>query len=708
MKTFLCHSSNDSTFVIEFAKYLKPNLKHVFLYEKFQKSDKSFVQTINQELSSYEVFILFLGETISEFQIAEADIATKILLQGTDMKKHIFVIRMPNVETLPQEFAMLGRYPIIPVFNTSAEEAFRIAKKIIKKLEKPWLSNHRLPSNPHLFSYEKDIIKYYIEKLRLDDLKKNKKRIPRKEQSILLNIQEKTLEGCPTVWPVLGPMHQDTFPNPIPESERGNNRPEHARVVAAALSQYHQSDEKAECSSCLIREKLYFPEAGPRENLYFPRESGELNVGIIVSGGIAPGINAVIDGIVQRHRQYAVRQKYPLRIYGFKNGFAAFAGLPQSICNLAVENIRDAPLTVIKTSDHANSAGSILGTARVEKLISIATRDEKIKDIISNLRTYRIDILYIIGGDGSMKAAHAIYNVAKEMSESNKSSRELSVIAVPKTMDNDILWVWQSFGFLSAVEKAREVIENLAVEVTSNPRLCVVQLFGSDSGFVVSHAVLACGKDACDVALIPEIKFSMDHLAGHLTRIMIERQKHIPYGLVVMAETAIPLDAMRYVDETKRKTYIDVGLSDDEKEAIRNFDALRNEGKRIEGQTNDYLRNAGLKIVSRGLNMLLKRNARGGIVDWSKLRVFTNEPRHLLRSMPPSCIDFINANRLGTLSVDNALAGYTDFMISQWLTEYVLVPLDLVVLGRKRIPNSGIFWKTVLSKTGQPEKLYSD
>jgi 6-phosphofructokinase len=73
--------------------------------------------------------------------------------------------------------------------------------------------------------------------------------------------------------------------------------------------------------------------------------------------------------------------------------------------------------------------------------------------------------------------------------------------------------------------------------------------------------------------------------------------------------------------------------------------------------------------------------------------------------MPPSCLDIIIGNRLGTLAVDNALAGYTDFMISQWLTEYVLVPLELVVLGRKRIPESGIFWKTVLAKTGQPAKL---
>ena len=85
--------------------------------------------------------------------------------------------------------------------------------------------------------------------------------------------------------------------------------------------------------------------------------------------------------------------------------------------------------------------------------------------------------------------------------------------------------------------------------------------------------------------------------------------------------------------------------------------------------------------------------------------MFTSEPRHLIRSVPPGSSEVIFAERLGTLAVDNAMAGYTDFMISQWLTEYVLVPLELVGLGRKRIPKDGIFWKSVIAKTGQPLNL---
>jgi len=78
------------------------------------------------------------------------------------------------------------------------------------------------------------------------------------------------------------------------------------------------------------------------------------------------------------------------------------------------------------------------------------------------------------------------------------------------------------------------------------------------------------------------------------------------------------------------------------------------------------------------------------------IEIINSWTSHLITS------DIVMGQRLGTLAVDNAMAGYTDFMISQWLTEYVLIPLKLVVLGRKRIPQSGIFWKSVLAKTDQP------
>ena len=144
--------------------------------------------------------------------------------------------------------------------------------------------------------------------------------------------------------------------------------------------------------------------------------------------------------------------------------------------------------------------------------------------------------------------------------------------------------------------------------------------------------------------------------------------------------------------------------------------------RRVHGQTQDELRTAGMKVVTGVLRAKIKgdKTLRGTGMRvrpvphpgqdplesyWESFRVFQNEPRHMLRAIPPSVSDVVFGHRLGVLAVDNALAGYTDFMVSQWVTEYVLVPLELVVLGRKRVPQQGMFWKSVLANTGQPSDL---
>jgi 6-phosphofructokinase 1 len=281
-----------------------------------------------------------------------------------------------------------------------------------------------------------------------------------------------------------------------------------------------------------------------------------------------------------------------------------------------------------------------------------------------------------------MKAAHALYSVY-EKKYNKENDWRFNVVGIPKTMDNDILWVWQTFGFMSAVEKAREIIDYLAVETSSNPRLGIVQLFGSNSGFVVSHAVLASRTGICDFALIPESPFNLKKLIEELEK-TIDKKNH---GLIIMSETAIPEDALAYLKKYKTE----ICLTSEENKAINHY--FRVDNMNIKGHIDDKLRDASFKIV------------RVAIQKEIKFRVLSNEPRHLIRAIPPSTVDIINASRLGILAVDNALAGYTDFMISQWLTEYCLVPLDLVVLGRKRIPKDGIFWKSVIAKTGQSEKL---
>jgi 6-phosphofructokinase len=198
-----------------------------------------------------------------------------------------------------------------------------------------------------------------------------------------------------------------------------------------------------------------------------------------------------------------------------------------------------------------------------------------------------------------------------------------------------------------------------------------------------------------NLALIPEIEFSMEQVCAYMHGRLQDHfeQGRSPYGVVVMSETAIPTDVERYIDDP------DVKLEDEEKKEIRKF---IEQDRVVRGQTPDALRTGGLKIVSRVLQRELRNSPQG---YWENLRVFTNEPRHLLRSLEPSAADIVFGQRLGCLAVDNAMAGFNDFMVSQWMTEFVLVPLELVVLGRKRVPPKGIFWRSVLASTGQPSDL---
>lgn len=144
-----------------------------------------------------------------------------------------------------------------------------------------------------------------------------------------------------------------------------------------------------------------------------------------------------------------------------------------------------------------------------------------------------------------------------------------------------------------------------------------------------------------------------------------------------------------------------MSLSAKEEQAL---DSFFKQDRRVRGQTPDGLRTDGLKIVIGVLQAMIKQRMRPPHY-WKHFRVFPNEPRHIIRSVPPSTADVIFAERLGALAVDNAMAGYTDCIVSQWLTEFVLVPLELVILGRKRVPSNGVFWKSVLLSTGQPADM---
>jgi 6-phosphofructokinase 1 len=536
------------------------------------------------------------------------------------------------------------------------------------------------------FDYEQRIIKALLHKLVTSETALGRQLI---------------FHGCPIGWPkpIVERHDGPFFANTVKDEHVGLLRDKkdskgERHVLSAALSRFDLKQ--------LEDDQLAFAEAGPRKDLlYRPAPGrGDLKVGILVSGGIAPGINAVIAGIVERHCLYADKLGYKNRLVvrGFRNGFDSLLGLPKDAGSL-IKN--GAPLPAIVAC--ATEGGSYLGTSRLPAFVTMspAERGKDLEHAVEQLAGQNFDILYVIGGDGSMKAAHALSNTARA------KHKRLSVIGVPKTIDNDILWVWASFGFQSAVQESTEKVRHLWTEAQSNPRLMVIQLFGSDSGFVVTDAAAASGK--CDLFLIPEQRFTMDVVADYVAgTLRVDSENVRQHAVVVMAETSLPEEVEIYahdphdpaLPEDQRMLLREIGLNDDERAALNKYAGARH----LVGPTPDELRSGALKVVSRVLRWKLARHPSG---VWSKLRVVTNEPRHLIRSIPPSSSDIIFARRLAYLAVDGALAGFHDFMISQWLTEYVMVPLSLVVLGRKRIPIDGAFYANARASTGQPANLHT-
>ena len=655
-RIFLSYNFHDEQLVQDVVRRISYYLRkqpevEVFMWHEAGRAGE-WPDQLREELSLCDAGVVFISRSIGNTQRQEAEIIDRLPLKLAAM-----LVPDEELPDLRSGMVDFGRWTKV-THHACAEDPAAYARSILKRLGVRWTPPDGLPDG-YLFDYEKDIIEEY----RSGGGKASGQLVSR---------------GAPRGWPTARRDEADV-PNPLYKTPRRANQRD-GQILDGILVDAHATPASAGGEEA---PPLAFREAGLAEPKN--RYSDDVRAAIIVCGGIAPGINAVISGIVQRHTDYISKARPDSRpdIFGYIEGLKSLVGRgPHGRIALHSDRVRP----------DDRKGGSIIPTSRADALLGgdPVARDRALQSVIRVLEDDGVDILYVIGGDGGMRAAHAIWTRARA------EGSGLSVVGIPKTMDNDILWVWQSFGFLSAVEKAKEAVLELHTETASNPRLCVIQLFGSDSGFVVSHAALASG--VCDAILVPEMDsdISLSGLAHHLKERLRERRgrNESPHGIVIMAESFIPSDIDQYLYDPA------AALTEDERRAIETY---VEGGRRLVGQTPDELRRGGLKVVRSVLEREI-RSMRGRNHYWDTYRVLASEPRHLIRAIPPSVADVIFAQRLGVLAVDNAMAGYTDFMISQWLTEYVLVPLDLVVLGRKRLPN-GFFMKAVLENTRQPRKM---
>jgi 6-phosphofructokinase 1 len=408
----------------------------------------------------------------------------------------------------------------------------------------------------------------------------------------------------------------------IPSPMSGNNFVSDAEHVL-----YHSSLEEIDSFLKAGRRPPTLEMAGPRKEIYF--DPSKLKCGIVTCGGLCPGLNDVIRAIVMSlFHHYRVRT-----VFGFRYGYE---GLSYKYGHVPLE------LTPEKVADIHEKGGTILGSSR---------GNQDVPEMVDTLERMNVGILFAIGGDGTLRGAHAI---AAEIAQ---RGLKIAVIGVPKTIDNDISYVERSFGFETAVSEAATAIYSAHAEAEgARNGIGLVKLMGRQSGFIAAHAALAISD--VNFCLVPEVPFSLEAFLEALRR-RLERRGH---AVIVVGEGAGQnlLDATGERDASGNVRLGDIGTF------LR--DRIREHFKKIGMEAN-------LKYI---------------------------DPSYTIRSMPANPHDSVFCLLLGHNAAHAGMTGRTDMLVSNWRREFTHVPIPLAVSERKQIDPKGRLWSNVLASTGQP------
>lgn len=238
-------------------------------------------------------------------------------------------------------------------------------------------------------------------------------------------------------------------------------------------------------------------------------------VGICTGGGDAPGLNAVIRAAVK-----AAILKYKWKVIGIPDGFDGLIW-PE----------RSRELTLDDVSNILPRGGTILGTTNRGNPFCYKTTEngaEVVRDIsdqvIANSRKLGIDAVISIGGDGSQKIAHELFD------------KGMKIVGVPKTIDNDLSATEVTFGFDTALCTATDAIDKLHTTAEAHHRIMVVEVMGRDAGWIAIEAGIAGGAH---VILIPEIPFTVRKVCDYVT----ERESYGRHFTIVVVAEGIKLPA---------------------------------------------------------------------------------------------------------------------------------------------------------------------
>lgn len=252
-------------------------------------------------------------------------------------------------------------------------------------------------------------------------------------------------------------------------------------------------------------------------------------VGILTGGGDAPGLNAVIRAAVKT----AIHQ-YGCEVFGVRNGYDGFLD-EDGVIPLELKDVRGI----------LPRGGTILGAAnrgnpyarkviRDGKEVTIDVSDE----IVKGIKRLQLDALLVLGGDGTLRIAHELYQ------------KGVPVIGVPKTIDNDIGGTDITFGFDTALTTATEALDRLHTTAESHHRVMVLELMGRDAGFITLHSGVAGGAD---VILIPEIPFKFESV---IAKVRQRVEKGMLFSIIAISEGAKPQGGMQIFSRGGDEVYV--------------------------------------------------------------------------------------------------------------------------------------------------------
>eukprot|EP00405_Crypthecodinium_cohnii_P017464 CAMPEP_0206454906 /NCGR_PEP_ID=MMETSP0324_2-20121206/21424_1 /ASSEMBLY_ACC=CAM_ASM_000836 /TAXON_ID=2866 /ORGANISM="Crypthecodinium cohnii, Strain Seligo" /LENGTH=454 /DNA_ID=CAMNT_0053925485 /DNA_START=250 /DNA_END=1611 /DNA_ORIENTATION=- len=358
-------------------------------------------------------------------------------------------------------------------------------------------------------------------------------------------------------------------------------------------------------------------------------EPSKVTAAIVTCGGLCPGLNSVIRGVTNTlWWDYGVH-----KVLGMQAGYNGLSDpdkfKPIELTPQVVERIHLDGGSILKAGRGGFDADKIL----------------------DGCKKMGVTMLFLVGGDGTQFAGNMLFEAAAKRKE------PISIVGIPKSIDNDVPMFDKTFGFESAVAEASEVIRNGYVEASSCDKgVGIVKLMGRDAGFVAMCAALA--SDVVDLCMIPEVDVEFDDVLAHVDK-TIERKGHM---VIAVAEGA----GQKFVatgkkDSTGHTVYGDIGVH-------------------LKEKVNEHLKPVGG-------------------------RSFYIDPSYIIRSSPIRPNDHTFCSRLAIDAVHTAMRGYTGVCVGPLHNIIVILPQSLVASGKKRVNVHRSAWQQCVQACGMPESL---